>query len=459
MKFDTIAAIATPLGEGGIGIIRVSGDDAITTVDRIVRLKNGLPLQKTENRRLAYGHVVDPTTGQLVDEVLIGLMRAPHTYTREDVVEINCHGGIIPLRRVLALVLAEGARIAEPGEFTKRAFLNGRLDLAQAEAVIDLVRAHTDIGADLALKQLGGKLSARVQGLRHDLLGILAQVEASIDFPEEVGEFPAVEADGKLRQIEHRLKELRNQAEQGKLYRQGLKTVIIGRPNVGKSSLLNALLREERAIVTAIPGTTRDILEEVINIRGIPLKLLDTAGLRATADEVEAIGVQRTRQSMAGAELILWVLDGSEPLRSEDREIAELVAGRTTVVVVNKSDQPLQVDLEQVTAWSGAVPLVVLSAREHAGVEALEEAIFELVMGGQAISSDQTVISKARHQEAVARALRHVQEALATLESGMPVDCLAIDMRAAWELLGEITGETVGSDLLDEIFSNFCIGK
>ncbi|MGE5653561.1 MAG: tRNA uridine-5-carboxymethylaminomethyl(34) synthesis GTPase MnmE [Bacillota bacterium] len=459
MKFDTIAAIASPLGEGGIGIIRVSGDSAIAIVDRVVRLKRGMTLHRIKDRRLTYGHVVDPSSQHVVDEVLIGVMRAPRTYTREDVVEINCHGGIVPLRRVLTLVLAEGARIAEPGEFTKRAFLNGRLDLAQAEAVIDLIRAQTDIGADLALNQLGGKLSARIQELRQRLLGILAQIEASIDFPEEVGDLPEAEAERQLQEIAARLGKLRSQADQGKLYRQGLKTVIIGRPNVGKSSLLNALLGEERAIVTAVPGTTRDILEEVINIRGIPLKLLDTAGLRATTDEVEAIGVQRTRQSMIAAELILWVLDGSEELRHEDKEIAELLAGRTTVVVVNKSDQPQRLDLKRVQEWAGQAPMVVLSARERAGVEKLEEAIFELVMGGQAVSRDQTMITKARHEEAVTRAQRHVQEALATLAAGMPADCLAIDLKAAWEILGEITGETVGTDLLDEIFSNFCVGK
>jgi tRNA modification GTPase len=458
---DTIAAIATPLGEGAIGIVRVSGPEAIAIAEKIFVSRTGVDWRRQGSHRLFYGLVVDPDTGQPVDEVLLGVMYAPRTFTREDVVEFNCHGGIVPLRRTLELVLQHGARLAEPGEFTRRAFLNGRLDLAQAESILDIIRAKTDAGLAVAMSLLSGELSSRVRRFQDQLLGILAQVEADIDFPEEDIEVASRE-DLKISVLALMgdLEELIHQARFGKVFREGLRTVIVGRPNVGKSSLLNALLREKRAIVTEIPGTTRDVIEEVVNIRGIPVRLADTAGMRDTDDIVERIGVERSRELVKAADLVLVVLDASTGLTSEDRAVLELVEGQKGIVLINKSDIGDGEGLaRQVADLYPDKPVEVISVKTGYGLSKVEEAIERLVLGGQATASQMPLVSHVRHKQALVRCHEHLQEVLRALSAGENIDLVAIDLRAAWEALGEITGDTVAEDIVDRIFQDFCIGK
>ena len=478
---DTIAAIATPPGYGGIGIVRISGPDAFAVVLPLLRRPGGdttLPPSHT----LTYGHIVAPQTQEILDEALVAFMRAPHTYTREDIVEIQGHGGPLILQRILRQVLAGGARMANPGEFTLRAFLNGRLDLAQAEAVMDLISSQTEVGQRLAMQQLRGRISEQVQHARHALLGVIARIEASIDFPEEDVPTPQpaelapsiIEA---LRQVDSLLAG----SEQGRLYRQGLRTAIIGRPNVGKSSLLNALLRVERAIVTPVAGTTRDTVEEVANVRGIPLHLIDTAGITPTSDPVEQIGVERSRAAAESADLTLLVVDGSEALSDQDRRVSEELramgfggeaqqsdhaadawqdmARRPVILVVNKSDRHQVVEIDQLRQmWPGA-PLIHTSTLTGAGIAELEEQIANLVLAGKTLQGESALITSARHQESLRRASEHIRSSLQPLREGLPLDFVSIDLRAAYDTLGEVTGETASEDLLERIFSEFCIGK
>lgn len=487
MQNDTIAAIATPPGIGGIGIVRVSGPDAFATVLPLLRQAGGrtdLP----QSHLLTYGHIVDPATGEIFDEVLAAFMCAPRTYTREDVAEIQGHGGPLVLQRVLQLILARGVRLARPGEFTMRAFLNGRLDLAQAEAVMDLIHAQTEAGLRLALQQFRGRVSEQVQDARHNIQGAVARIEASIDFPEEEVPTPRPE---ELRPLvaaaQQQVDALLAGSEQGRLYRQGLRTAIIGRPNVGKSSLLNALLRSERAIVTPIAGTTRDTVEEVANLRGIPLHLIDTAGITPTDDPVEQMGVQRSRAAAESADMVLLVFDGAEQLTGQDHRVAEELqamgfgiekasnngldgrrlpvavypgaASRPVIMVVNKVDRLQVLEVDQVRSlWPGA-PLVRTSTLTGSGLSDLEETIADLALAGKALHQDSVLVTSARHQDALHRAARHLQASLATLEQGLPLDFVSIDLRAAYDALGEVTGEAVSEDLLDRIFSEFCIGK
>lgn len=458
---DTIAAISTPLGEGGIGIIRVSGNDAFNIARRIFKPAKDVDWTEGGGHRLVYGHVYDPGGNKVVDEILLGVMRAPHTFTRENVVEFNCHGGIVPLRKTLELILEHGARLAEPGEFTKRAFLNGRLDLAQAESIIDIIRAKTGAGLDVALNQLRGQLSARVEDLQEKLLDILAHIEVSIDFSEDdLGEASVEELNQRIKDCIKELEDLLAGADVGKVYREGIHTVIVGKPNVGKSSLLNALLRDRRAIVTEIPGTTRDIIEEVLNIRGIPLRLVDTAGLRETDDVVERIGVERSRELVKQGELILLVLDTSKAMDDEDKEIIDLVRDKKGIVILNKIDLGVNDELKTLVndllpGW----PEVEISALREEGLGRLENKIEEVVLGGGISASDNLLVSNVRHKEALSRAARHLSDVAAGMEEGIPVDLLAIDVRGAWEALGEITGKTVSEDLVDKIFADFCVGK
>jgi tRNA modification GTPase len=487
MQNDTIAAIATPPGIGGIGIVRVSGPDAFATVMPLLRQAGGrtdLP----QSHLLTYGHIADPATGEIFDEVLVTFMRAPRTYTREDVAEIQGHGGPLILQRMLRLILARGVRLARPGEFTMRAFLNGRLDLAQAEAVMDLIHAQTEAGLRLALQQFRGRVSEQVQDARHNIQGAVARIEASIDFPEEDVPTPRPE---ELRPLvvaaQQQVDALLAGSEQGRLYRQGLRTAIIGRPNVGKSSLLNALLRSERAIVTPIAGTTRDTVEEVANLRGIPLHLIDTAGITPTDDPIEQMGVQRSRAAAESADMVLLVFDGAEQLSGHDHRVTEELqamgfgiekasnngldgkrlpvavypgaAPRPVITVVNKVDRPQVLEVDQVcNLWPGA-PLVRTSTLTGSGLSDLEETIAELVLAGKALHQDSVLVTSARHQDALRRAAQHLQASLATLEQGLPLDFVSIDLRAAFDALGEVTGEAVSEDLLDRIFSEFCIGK
>src|SRR5712692_2221783 len=469
MQNDTIAAIATPPGVGGIGVVRVSGIEAFTVVQPLLRQARG----RTEippSHLLTHGHIIDPGTEELVDEVLVAFMHAPRTYTCEDVVEISGHGGPLVLQRILRLVLAQGARMANPGEFTLRAFLNGRLDLAQAEAVMDLINAQTEAGHRLAMQQLRGRISEQVQDARFAVLGITARIEASIDFPEEDVPTPQPEELQLLIQVaQQKVAALLTGSEQGRLYRQGLRTAIIGRPNVGKSSLLNALLRSERAIVTPVPGTTRDTVEEVANLQGIPLHLIDTAGITPTDDPVEQIGVQRSRAAAESADLVLLVFDGAERLTGQDHRVSEelwamgfnnsATARRPVIIVINKADCPQQLEIDEVhSMWPGS-PCLATSTLTGVGLPKLEETIADLVLAGRTIERESVLITSARHQEALRRAAQHLQASLATLEQGLPLDFVSIDLRTAYDALGEITGETVSEDLLDRIFTDFCIGK
>lgn len=482
MQNDTIAAIGTPPGYGGIGVIRVSGPEAFLLV---------LPLLQRPDRRsdlppshlLTYGHIVVPTSREVLDEVLVAFMHAPHTYTREDVVEIQGHGGPLVLQRILRLVLAQGARMANPGEFTLRAFLNGRLDLAQAEAVMDLISAQTEAGQRLAMQQLRGRISEQIQDARHTVLGIIALIEASIDFPEEDVPTPQPEELQSLIQVaQQKVAALLTGSEQGRLYRQGLRTAIIGRPNVGKSSLLNALLRADRAIVTPVAGTTRDTVEEVANLRGIPLHLIDTAGITPGNDPVEQIGVQRSRSAAESADVVLLVFDGSEQLTEQDLRVSEELRtmgfggknettneqigddvpsrhSRAMIVVVNKADCPQRLEAGKLpTMWPG-VPIVSTSMLTGEGLPHLEETIAALVLAGRTLYGESALITSARHQEALRRAAENLSASSISLEQRLPLDFVSIDLRAAYDALGEVTGETASDDLLDRIFSEFCIGK
>jgi tRNA modification GTPase len=452
---DTIAAISTPIGEGGIGIVRMSGPEALSILKRIfVRAKRRGASEFT-SYRLYYGHIVDPETEEVIDEVLASYMKAPYTYTRQDIAEINCHGGIIPLRRILDLCLREGARIANPGEFTLRAFLNGRIDLAQAEAVLDIVRAKTEASLRVAVGQLSGRLSSEVCRVRRNLVEALAYLEASIDFPED--EIPPRDVAYDIAEAKKRLEELLANAERGLIYRQGVRTAIVGKPNVGKSSLLNALLRTSRAIVTPIPGTTRDTLEETLNLSGIPLVLVDTAGIVAeTNDVIERLSIERSRMALSQADLALLVVDGSQPLDYADREIATLVGDKTAILVINKSDLPQVVNVSNLLPQA---PRVKISALTGEGLKELEDTIVGVIFSGKVFVSDEPLVSNPRHKDILRRALEGVLSAQQSYEKQMPADFIAIDLTTAISALGEITGETVTEDLLETIFNNFCVGK
>ncbi|KIL42885.1 tRNA modification GTPase [Jeotgalibacillus alimentarius] len=460
MEFDTIAAISTPMGEGAIAIVRLSGDEAFKIADRVYR-SGGKQLQSVPSHTIHYGHIVDPKTDETIEEVMVSVMKGPKTFTREDVVEINCHGGVVSVNRVLQLLLREGARLAEPGEFTKRAFLNGRIDLSQAEAVMDLIRAKTDRAMNVAMNQMQGRLSRLVQSLRQEILEILAQVEVNIDYPEydDVEEMTLNMMMEKSQYVRDEVEKLLRTSEQGKILREGLSTVIIGRPNVGKSSLLNSLVQENKAIVTDIPGTTRDVIEEYVNVRGVPLKLVDTAGIRETEDIVERIGVERSRQVLKEADLILLVLNHGEELSDEDRRLFEAVTGMDVIVIVNKTDLDQAIDLDEVKQLSGDHKLVTTSLLKEQGVDELEEAIASLFFDGAVDLGDGTYVSNSRHIALLHQALQAIEEAIQGAEMGTPVDMVQIDLRRTWEILGEMIGDTVQESLIDQLFSQFCLGK
>lgn len=445
MKNDTIVAIATPPGEGGIGVVRLSGPEAITIGSRLFR-------GRLRPRRAAFGYVADPQTGEVVDEALAILMPAPRTYTREDILELQTHAGPVCLRRVVELCLAEGARLAEPGEFTLRAFLNGRLDLAQAEAVLDVVQARTDASLRLAVQGLGGRLSARVSAARRALLDILAYLSARADFPDE--DVPAADVSPDVCRTLDELQALLRTADYGMVYRQGTRVAIVGAPNVGKSSLLNRLLREERAIVTAIPGTTRDTLEETLNIGGVPIILTDTAGLTESEDPVERIGVERSRVALDSSDALLVVLDSSRPLLGEEHLLLRETAERPRVIAMNKIDL-----CRGEVHISNHPTAVAISALTGEGIAELERRLAGLVTGGQVLPADGAVVTNPRHKAALARAVEHLCQVRRGLEAGVAEDMVSADVRSATEALGEITGESVTEDLLDTIFHNFCIGK
>jgi tRNA modification GTPase len=459
MEFDTIVAIATAPGEGAIGIIRISGDESQGILNGIFRTKSGKRVDYFENRLLKYGHIVD-TSEHVIDEVLVTLMRAPKTYTREDIVEIHCHGGIIPLQGIVKRILKCGARMADPGEFTKRAFLNGRLDLAQAESVMDLISAKTVKGFDVAFGQLEGGLSTKVSILRDNLVATMAQLEVCIDYPEEdIEEITYGEVVEKLSTVEKGIEDLLSSSETGRIIRDGLSTVIVGKPNVGKSSLLNALLKEARAIVTDIPGTTRDVIEEFINIKGVPLKLIDTAGIRETDDVVEKIGVEKSKSFFNQADLIVFVINASEALTEEDEDIINHIGDKKAIVVVNKVDLPQAFDIDALEKRLPGKTFIRTSMLNEDGIEDVEDQIAELVFGGQVIRKENAYVSNMRHIRALEQAKTSIRSAIDATQAGMPYDFIEVDTKDTYEYLGEITGETVEDDMMTKIFSNFCLGK
>ena len=459
-EFDTIAAISTAPGEGAIGIVRISGEDAIRIADEVYRLKEKR-LKEQPSHTIHYGHIVDPKNDEVIDEVMVTVLRAPKTFTREDIVEINCHGGIVAINRILQLVLRMGARLAEPGEFTKRAFLNGRIDLSQAEAVMDLIRAKTDKSMQMAMRQLDGELSKLIQNLRQEILNTLAQVEVNIDYPEydDVEEMTLQLLREKTEQVSRGIRALLNTASQGKILRDGLKTAIVGRPNVGKSSLLNVLLREEKAIVTDIAGTTRDTIEEYVNVRGVPLQLIDTAGIRETDDVVERIGVERSRKALNEADFVLLILNQSEELMDEDLRLLEQTKDFKRIILLNKTDLPTKIDMGKVKEFATDSEIVTTSMLKKEGIDQLEEKIADYFFQGQMNERDATYLSNTRHIALLEKAEQALQEVANGVDMGMPVDLIQIDFTRAWDLLGEITGDTVQDELLTQLFSQFCLGK
>lgn len=458
-EFDTIAAISTPPGEGGISIIRISGVDALKTASQIYR---GKDLNKVNSHTINYGHIIDPENGNEVDEVMVSVMRAPHTYTKEDIVEINCHGGIVATNRILQIILGLDARLAKPGEFTERAFLNGRIDLSQAEAVMDLIRAKTDQSMKVALDQLDGNLSHLITNLRQNILDVLAQVEVNIDYPEydDVETMTARLLKEKAIEVKAKIQQLLSTAKQGKVLRDGLATAIIGHPNVGKSSILNHLLHEDKAIVTDVAGTTRDVIEEYVNVQGVPLKLVDTAGIHETEDKVEKIGVDRSRKALSKADLVILVLDSSVPLRDEDRELLRETNHMQRIVVLNKSDLEVKINLNELQEYVDDKEIIKSSAVSPLGTKDLEDRIAAMFFAGSIENtSNNIMVTNARHIGLLKQAEIALDAVLEGIETGMPVDLVQIDMTRAWDLLGEITGDSYQDELLDQLFSQFCLGK
>lgn len=459
MELDTITSISTPMGEGAIAIVRLSGPDAISIADSIYKGKK--QLSEVDSHTINYGHILDPDSGKIVEEVMAAVMRAPKTFTREDIVEINCHGGLVTVNRVLELTLSNGARMADPGEFTKRAFLHGRIDLSQAEAVMDFIRSKTERASKVALGQMEGRLSELIKGLRQSILEILAQVEVNIDYPEydDVEEATSQFLLKEAANIEQEIDKLLKTGQQGKIMREGLSTVIVGKPNVGKSSMLNNLIQDNKAIVTEVAGTTRDVLEEYVNVRGVPLRLVDTAGIRETEDIVEKIGVERSRKALSEADLILFVLNYNESLTESDYQLFEAIKNEDFIVIINKTDLEQHLDMDELKEMIGDHPIVQTSMVEQQGIEELEQKISELFFGGQVQSQDMTYVSNSRHIALLKDAKSSINDAIHSAEEGIPIDIVQIDLIKTWELLGEVIGEEASESLIDQLFSQFCLGK
>ena len=459
LQQDTIAALVTAVGESSVGIIRISGPEAVKIADKIYQGKSDL--LSADTHTIHYGYVYDWRNDKKIDEALFMLMRGPRSFTGEDVVEVQCHGGMVVLKQVLQLILLSGARLAEQGEYSKRAFLNGRLDLAQAESIMDIVQAKTDKGVDLALSQLQGTLSGMVKTLRADLLELIAFIQADIDYPDDdIERLTAEEQQQRVVNLKTQVANVLQNAQKGKMIRDGLKVVIAGKPNVGKSSLLNALLGQERAIVTDIPGTTRDVIEEYINLNGIPLKIVDTAGIRETDNVVEQIGVDKAQQFMKTADLVLYVVDAVQGLTEQDTLMMEDIQNQPVIYLLNKSDVGISDEIRaQLKEAIGEAPVLEISARDKIGLEQLEEKITDLFFAGTLEVSNDIMVTNVRHIQILEESIAHMDGFLNGIMLGLSVDFLVIDLQNAWEKLGKITGETVEEDLLDQIFSKFCLGK
>lgn len=459
MDFDTITSISTPMGEGAIGIVRLSGPEAVEIGDKLYKGKK--KLKDVPSHTINYGHIIDPETDEVVEEVMISVLRAPKTFTREDIIEINCHGGILTINRILELTMTHGARMAEPGEYTKRAFLNGRIDLSQAEAVMDFIRSKTDRASKVAMNQIEGRLSDLIKRQRQSILEILAQVEVNIDYPEydDVEDATTEFLLAQSKKIKNEINQLLETGTQGKIMREGLSTVIVGKPNVGKSSMLNNLIQDNKAIVTEVAGTTRDVLEEYVNVRGVPLRLVDTAGIRDTEDIVEKIGVERSRKALSEADLILFVLNNNEPLTEEDRTLYEVIKNEDAIVIVNKTDLERRLDIEEVKTMIGDTPLIQTSMLKQEGIDELELQIRDLFFGGEVQNQDMTYVSNSRHISLLKQARQTIQDAIDAAEAGIPMDMVQIDLTRTWEILGEIIGESASDELINQLFSQFCLGK
>lgn len=455
---DTIAAVATAYGEGGIGIIRISGEEALPILQGIFEFHGDT--DTFTSRRMTYGKIIDKEKNQIIDEVLAVYMKGPKTYTAEDVVEINCHGSMVSLRKTLALVLQKGARLAEPGEFTKRAFLNGRLDLSQAEAVIDMIRAKTDKSFDVAVSQLEGRLSLKVEEIRQKLLDLLVDITVNIDYPDEdIEEMTYEKLEESIVETQDMIEKLLATSSTGKMIREGIKIAIVGKPNVGKSSLMNGLLKETRAIVTDIPGTTRDTIEEVLSIRNIPVYLVDTAGIRETSDKVEKMGIEKSKEAFNQADFILFLLDGSRPLEEEDLQIMELLKERKSLVLINKRDLGEAISIEEIAAKLPASQVIEASLLKGQGITEIEDAVEDLVYGGEIVQKESMMVNNVRHIELLQQAVKSLTDALHMSERREALDFIEVDVKNAYERLGEIIGETVSDDIINEVFARFCLGK
>ena len=456
---DTIAAISTPIGVGGIGIIRVSGKDTIEIVDKVFKAANKKSLKEIDSHTITYGHIVSDG-GKVLDEVLIMLMKGPRTFTREDIIEINCHGGPVPLNAVLMEVIKAGARMADNGEFTKRAFLNGRIDLAQVEAIMDIIEAKTELSLSQAVGQLEGNLSKRIKDYQDTLIQVIARIEVSIDYPEYDEDEPITnDFEVELKELLDELRELLRTADTGKMIREGVKTAIVGRPNVGKSSLLNALLEENKAIVTDIPGTTRDVVEAYLNIDGIPFQLLDTAGIRETEDIVEKIGVERSKTSIEEADLVLMLVDSHAGLLDKDKEILQQVKDKRVIFIFNKTDLENNITQEMLENYFSQGEVIKVSAKEQYGLNELRQAMKNFVIKGNTTIQNKATISNQRQKQSLINAIKSLEKVIDAIELGLPEDCLAIDLHDAFGHLGMIVGESLKEEIINQLFSRFCLGK
>lgn len=453
---DTIAAIATPIGEGGISIIRVSGENALEIVNKIFR---GANLNKVASHTIHYGHIIDYANKDVVDEVLVTVMLAPKTFTRENTVEVSCHGGLLVTQKILQLILDNGARMATPGEFTKRAFINGRIDLTQAESIMDIIEAKTDRARQVAMKQLEGGLLFEIRKLRQELLNTMAHEEVNIDYPEyDMDDVTSKEMYDKAQQVIKEIDKLLATAQEGKVVRSGLATAIVGRPNVGKSSLLNYLSKEEKAIVTNIAGTTRDTLEEYVSLKGILLKLIDTAGIRQTDDIVEKIGVERSKRAITESDLVLLLINSSEELTEEDQKLLELTQDKKRIVILNKADQVAKITKKDIQKITDS-PIVTISVLKKQNMIGLEEAIKSLFLQGITDSKSEVMVTNQRQNDLLRKAKQSLIEAIEAINDNMPLDLVQIDLKEAWDSLGEITGDTAPDELITQLFSKFCLGK
>lgn len=455
-QYDTIAAIATPIGEGGISIIRVSGENALEIVNKIFR---GANLNKVASHTIHYGHIIDYANKDVVDEVLVTVMLAPKTFTRENTVEVSCHGGLLVTEKILQLILDNGARMATPGEFTKRAFINGRIDLTQAESIMDIIEAKTDRARQVAIKQLEGGLLFEIRKLRQELLNTMAHEEVNIDYPEyDMDDVTSKEMYDKAHQVIKEIDKLLATAQEGKVVRSGLATAIVGRPNVGKSSLLNYLSKEEKAIVTSIAGTTRDTLEEYVSLKGILLKLIDTAGIRQTDDIVEKIGVERSKRAITESDLVLLLINSSEELTEEDQKLLELTQDKKRIIILNKADQVAKITKKDIQKITDS-PIVTISVLKKQNMIGLEEAIKSLFLQGITDSKSEVMVTNQRQNDLLRKAKQSLIEAIEAINDNMPLDLVQIDLKEAWDSLGEITGDTAPDELITQLFSKFCLGK